>query len=90
VQHRQVKPDLKLPRTRGLLSKIQADRLGDALADAARRLKGSSLRPRIDPTEVESWLDDELSATRLGAALAFPLTDGQINRLLKEITIIED
>jgi CRISPR-associated protein Csx17 len=90
VQHRQVKPDLKLPRARGLLGKLQADRLADALADAARRLKGSSLRPRIDPTEVEPWLDDELSATRLGAALAFPLTDGQVNRLLKEITIIEN
>jgi len=89
IQHRQVKQDLELPRVPGLIGKLQADRLRDALEAATRRLRASNLRPRLDPVDVENWLDRELDSARLGAALAFPLTDIQVAQILTQITIQE-
>ncbi|MGI0493192.1 type I-U CRISPR-associated protein Csx17 [Alkalinema pantanalense CENA528] len=94
VQHRNVKPNLELPPVelppvRGLLGKLAADRLEEALVDAARRLRARNLRPRVDPNNVKPWLAD-LSSRRLGAALAFPLLDGQITYLLETTQIIDD
>lgn len=91
VQHRTILDKegnlKKLPRVPGLLSKLKGDRLTDALTDAARRLRASDLRPRSDALEVNRWGDRELDCDRLGAALAFPLTDEQVTQLLKQIQI---
>lgn len=88
AQHRQL-PDQELPRVPGLLSKLQGDRLEEALADAARRMRASNLRPRVDPENVDRWIGD-VDAHRVGAALAFPLTETQIETLLKEVVITDN
>jgi CRISPR-associated protein Csx17 len=92
VQHRTILDDegkllKKLPRVPGLLSKLKGDRLTEALADAARRLRASNLRPRLDALEANRWGDRELDCDRLGAALAFPLTDEQVKQLFNQIKI---
>jgi CRISPR-associated protein Csx17 len=79
----------RLPRTRGLINKLQAGRLQEALSDALRRLRSSNQRPRFDPDRSEAW-SAGLDPKRLGAALAFPLTEEQVQVLLKEITVIEN
>ena len=38
VQHRQIKPDLRLPRVPGLINKLRANRKKEAVEDAERRL----------------------------------------------------
>ena len=90
AQHRQVKPDKRLPRVPGLINKLRGDRIQEALADAARRLRSSSLRPRIDPRDVGDWVDPDLTSARLGAALAFPITDEQVATLLEKVCISEN
>jgi CRISPR-associated protein Csx17 len=86
VQHRQLIDDDHrcLPRVPGLISKLRADRASEALADAERRLRASDLRPRRGAA---TWLDGSISSFRLGAALAFPLTNKQVMDLLQQIQI---
>jgi CRISPR-associated protein Csx17 len=89
AQHRQVAPDVRLPRVPGLLGKLTADRKQEAVEDALRRLKASNLNPpsRYDPLDAVDLIDDGLDSARLGAALAFPLIDDQVTQLLKQITV---
>ena len=86
VQHRQIKPDLRLPRVPGLINKLRANRKKKAVEDAERRLRSSSLRPKA----MADWLDPNFEPSRLGAALAFPITDQQVATLLKQVCISEE
>ncbi len=86
VQHRQIKPDLRLPRVPGLINKLRANRKKEAVEDAERRLRSSSLRPKA----MGDWLDPNFEPSRLGAALAFPITDQQVATLLKQVCISEN
>lgn len=80
----------ELPRVPGLISKLSADRPEEAIADAARRLQSSNLRPRIDPSQPDDWWDRGLDASRIAAALAFPITSKQAAILLAQVSKIDN
>lgn len=75
---RELRPDVKLPRTPGLVARIAHGDAAGATALAARRLRGAGLIPRVDVVR-----EPRSHALRIAAALAFPLGTRAIERLAK-------
>ncbi len=85
-QRHTVAKDLSLPRVPGLLAKLASGDCPTATALAAHRLHASGFRPAIRAGIYEPR-DRTL---RIAAALAFPISDWDTARLLKQIQKVEE
>lgn len=86
-QYQVLNDDLTMPRVPNLIPRLAAGDIGTAIATAIRRLRASGVQPAVPQTSDGG--DSAISPQRLAAALAFPISDRDVDHLLQRISRLD-